>query len=56
MAARYVSMDGELVAHEDATIHTRIDRRGPPRALLPAVAFSQALLNLIDGGRCWVMG
>ena len=35
-------------SHDDATIHTKIDRRGPPRALLPAVAFSQALLNLID--------
>lgn len=34
--------------HEGATIHTKIDRRGPQRALLPAVAFSQALLNLID--------
>ena len=34
--------------HEGATIHTKIDRRGPPRAMLPAVAFSQALLNLID--------
>ncbi len=34
--------------HEGAIIHTKIDRRGPQRALLPEVAFSQALLNLID--------
>jgi signal transduction histidine kinase len=34
--------------HEDITIHTAIDRRGSRRALLPSVAFSQAILNLID--------
>lgn len=34
--------------HEDATLHVSIDRRGPRRAVLPRVAFSQAILNLID--------
>ena len=34
--------------HEDITIHTAIDHRGSRRALLPSVAFSQAILNLID--------
>ena len=34
--------------HDDITLHTAIDRRGPRHALLPSVAFSQAILNLID--------
>lgn len=34
--------------HEDATLHLAIDRRGPRKAILPSVAFSQAILNLID--------
>lgn len=42
--------------HEDATIHFLGDGRGPKRVLVPTVAFSQALINLIDnsiesGGR-----
>ncbi len=34
--------------HEDITLHTAIDHRGSRRVLLPSVAFSQAILNLID--------
>ncbi|MFP6564122.1 MAG: HAMP domain-containing sensor histidine kinase [Myxococcota bacterium] len=34
--------------HEEATLEISIDRSGPQRAVLPVVAFSQALLNLID--------
>lgn len=34
--------------HEDITLHTAIEHRGSRHALLPSVAFSQAILNLID--------
>jgi two-component system sensor histidine kinase RegB len=34
--------------HEDATIRFLGDGRGPKRVLLPPVAFSQALINLVD--------
>jgi two-component system sensor histidine kinase RegB len=42
--------------HEEATIRFLADGRGPKRVLLPPVAFSQALINLVDnsiesGGR-----
>jgi signal transduction histidine kinase len=42
--------------HEDATIRFLSDGRGPKRVLVPTVAFSQALINLVDnavesGGR-----
>ena len=39
------------VVQEGATIHVKVDRRGPQLAMLPAVAFSQALLNLIDNAQ-----
>lgn len=35
-------------AHEGVTIRFRADSRGPSRALVPSVAFSQALMNLIE--------
>lgn len=34
--------------HDEANLQLAIDRRGPGRAVLPSVAFSQAILNLID--------
>ncbi|HPG25873.1 MAG TPA: HAMP domain-containing sensor histidine kinase, partial [Myxococcota bacterium] len=34
--------------HEEATIRVLGDGRGPKRVLLPTVAFSQALINLVD--------
>ncbi|HEB89169.1 MAG TPA: HAMP domain-containing histidine kinase [Deltaproteobacteria bacterium] len=34
--------------HEEATIHFLGDGRGPKPVLIPAVAFSQALINLVD--------
>lgn len=34
--------------HEDATIRFLSDGRGPKRVLIPPVAFSQALINLVD--------
>ena len=34
--------------HEDATIRFLSDGRGPKRVLVPTVAFSQALINLVD--------
>jgi len=34
--------------HEQATIHFLDDGRGPKRVLIPTVAFSQALINLVD--------
>jgi signal transduction histidine kinase len=34
--------------HEEATIRFLSDGRGPKRVLVPAVAFSQALINLVD--------
>jgi two-component system sensor histidine kinase RegB len=42
--------------HEEATIRFLSDGRGPKRVLVPTVAFSQALINLVDnaiesGGR-----
>ncbi len=42
--------------HEEATIRFLTDGRGPKRVLVPTVAFSQALINLVDnavesGGR-----
>jgi two-component system sensor histidine kinase RegB len=36
--------------HEDATIRFLSDGRGPKRVLVPTVAFSQALINLVDNG------
>lgn len=34
--------------HQEANLQLAIDRRGPRWAILPSVAFSQAILNLID--------
>jgi two-component system sensor histidine kinase RegB len=34
--------------HQDVELRFRVEGRGPRRALLPSVAFSQALINLID--------
>jgi two-component system sensor histidine kinase RegB len=34
--------------HEEATIHFLNDGRGPKNVLVPTVAFSQALINLVD--------
>jgi two-component system sensor histidine kinase RegB len=34
--------------HEEARIHFLTDGRGPKRVLVPPVAFSQALINLVD--------
>ncbi len=34
--------------HDDVTVRFHVDGRGPRRAVLPSVAFSQALINLID--------
>lgn len=34
--------------HREANVQLTIDRRGPRRAVVPSVAFSQAILNLID--------
>jgi two-component system sensor histidine kinase RegB len=34
--------------HEEATIRFLADGRGPKRVLVPTVAFSQALINLVD--------
>ena len=34
--------------HDDVTVRFAVEGRGPRRAVLPSVAFSQALINLID--------
>jgi two-component system sensor histidine kinase RegB len=49
-------VDSVSVVYEEATIRFLADGRGPKRVLLPTVAFSQALINLVDnsiesGGR-----
>jgi len=40
--------DSVATVHENATIRFLGDGRGPKRVLVPTVAFSQALLNLVD--------
>jgi signal transduction histidine kinase len=40
--------DSVAGVHEEASIHFLSDGRGPKRVLVPTIAFSQALLNLVD--------
>jgi two-component system sensor histidine kinase RegB len=40
--------DSVAGVHDEASIHFLSDGRGPKRVLVPTIAFSQALLNLVD--------